>query len=92
MATKSSTSLALSFLFIVVVIASYSDKAKADYEIARGPIVSFGCNTDADCGSNGRSMCLCPPCQCNDHICQCCLKDRRNCHRIPPTKDTQTSV
>ncbi|WCJ42133.1 hypothetical protein M5689_022959 [Euphorbia peplus] len=61
MSTKSSTSLTLSFLFIVLVIASYVEKAKASYDVARGP-VGFGCSTTADCVP---SKCFCSsPCRC----------------------------
>ncbi|WCJ42135.1 hypothetical protein M5689_022961 [Euphorbia peplus] len=67
MATKSS--LILSFLFVVLFFGSYTEKAKAGYEIARGPIINFRCHKDIEC--QDRNRCWCSPCSCVNNICQC---------------------
>ncbi|WCJ42134.1 hypothetical protein M5689_022960 [Euphorbia peplus] len=59
METKSS--MVLSCFIVVLIVISCAEKAKASYDVVRGP-VGFGCSKTADCVPR---KCFCSsPCRC----------------------------
>ncbi|WCJ36108.1 hypothetical protein M5689_017325 [Euphorbia peplus] len=78
MAAKSS--MMLSFLVIVLVIFSCSEKVQGGYDMVRAKLNSVGCSSSGHCS---HEKCLCPSCVCVNNACVC----------TPfPTSNTQTNI
>ncbi|WCJ36444.1 hypothetical protein M5689_017645 [Euphorbia peplus] len=75
MATKSL--IMMSFLVVVLVLVSFSEKVKGSEEAASGPIFDFSnCKSDKDC-NHPTFQCpkKCKHCYCNNfNLCSCIRK------------------